>query len=73
MAHDGRGGTPARVPPLLRDPEPSPIGEGGRVTDDSSGVSVPRRAQRWSLPAAVTAARPASRRATGMRNGEQET
>ncbi|MFF4346588.1 sensor histidine kinase [Streptomyces sp. NPDC001530] len=29
--------------------------------------------QRWSLPFAVDAARPASRRATGIRNGEQET
>ncbi len=28
---------------------------------------------RWSLPTECEAARPASRRATGMRNGEQET
>src|SRR3954465_9779285 len=31
------------------------------------------RRQRLSLPAVSTAARPASRRATGTRNGEQET
>ncbi|GGS19422.1 hypothetical protein GCM10010238_04470 [Streptomyces griseoviridis] len=61
------GGAPARVPPSLREPESPSAGEGGRVTGGGPEV------QRWSLPVDRTAARPASRRATGMRNGEQET
>ncbi|GGL02416.1 hypothetical protein GCM10014719_00780 [Planomonospora parontospora subsp. antibiotica] len=64
----------------LRDPEdfPSPPGPAG-------SVPVPRRArtpvripsripgQRVSEPAQARAARPASSRATGTRNGEQDT
>lgn len=68
---------PHRVAPLLfRAPEPPPIGLEGRgpTTAPGSGrAAVPPSAQRWSLPADWVAARPASRRATGMRNGEQET
>ncbi|MFC8423208.1 hypothetical protein ACFUN7_20450 [Streptomyces sp. NPDC057236] len=35
-----KGGPPAQGPALLRGPEPSPIGEGGRVTDDGSGAQL---------------------------------
>lgn len=40
-----------------------------RVGDTASAPGL----YRWSLPVEWDAARPASRRATGMRNGEQET
>ncbi|AOT58769.1 hypothetical protein A4G23_01588 [Streptomyces rubrolavendulae] len=79
---DGTDTSAQRCPPRpFHDPEPPPIGE-GRVTDGGSGAcagpaaGAPRRdrtGQRLSLPADPAAARPASRRATGIRNGEQET
>lgn len=76
-----RGATPAQggAPPLScagaaadrsegRGPTAAPgSGEAGRCGRASGG------GQRWSLPSDWVAARPASRRATGMRNGEQET
>lgn len=44
----------------------------GRGKDQPAPVANGPR-QRLSLPVLIAAARPASKRATGMRNGEQET
>lgn len=72
-AHARRGGTPHKVPPrFFRTPDPSTAGE-GRTVVDGPGVRPAAGGYRWSLPFDVDAARPASRRATGIRNGEQET
>lgn len=45
----------------------------GQAAVPGSGRGVAAGGYRWSLPVDCDAARPASRRATGMRNGEQET
>lgn len=64
---------------LFRGPEPPPTGEGRMAAAPVTARSrrgAPRRdrrGQRLSLPLDWAAARPASRRATGIRNGEQET
>ncbi|GHG25382.1 hypothetical protein Shyd_24890 [Streptomyces hydrogenans] len=64
------------VPPLS-DPGPPSAGEGSEGMTDGGpgGFTGPRgpSGQRLSLPFDSAAARPASRRATGIRKGEQET
>jgi len=50
-----------------------PLGGAGRGRSDPALARPPAVTQRVSLPAVSTAARPASSRATGTRNGEQET
>ncbi|GHF72758.1 hypothetical protein GCM10018787_21740 [Streptomyces thermodiastaticus] len=82
----GGGGTPAQgaAPSFLGAGILAAIGSEGRGPRRGSRgcAGVGRRPglcrwplpfYRWSLPSAWQAARPASSRATGMRNGEQET
>lgn len=68
-----KGGTPRTRGTALSfgAPEPLPFVRVGHP-DNGSGV-LRTGSYRWSLPVDVDAARPASRRATGIRNGEQET
>ncbi|GAA2989299.1 hypothetical protein JCM13580A_45400 [Streptomyces drozdowiczii] len=77
-AHGGAGpydktaAPPHRVPPSPEFRVRRRFGEGGVYRRRTrNGWEAPR--QRLSLPRGPAAARPASRRATGMRNGEQET
>ncbi|GAA3174768.1 hypothetical protein GCM10017688_27680 [Streptomyces ramulosus] len=74
------GGTSAQVPPSsVRGPGAAvrvvvPAGGSGGSTGAGRVRARPAPVvQRLSLPFASAAARPASSRATGMRNGEQET
>ncbi|GFH65924.1 hypothetical protein Sdia_19450 [Streptomyces diastaticus subsp. diastaticus] len=71
VAGPGRRAPRTRVAPDRSrvGPEPSTVHAG----EGPGARTAPEAGQRLSLPFEAAAARPASRRATGMRNGEQET